>query len=140
MADRVTIWRFYHRASRSLLGDGRKVEVVGWTVVESSAGVELDILGEEKNEVARVAYVFHTEGENPAALVASFKEGLGFVPELTEFESFLRSDIVPRGARDDWFDVFDGGCAPGEQIYVLFPGSDKNRDEFRSCTREILCL
>lgn len=138
MADRVTIWRFYHRAARSLLGDGSKVEVIGWTPEESTAGIELAILAEERNEVARFAYIFHSAGENPAILVASFTQRLGFVPELTESESFMRADIVSKGAREDWFDAFDGGCAPGDQVFVLLPSSDKNRDEFRACTREIL--
>ena len=138
MAEQVTIWRFFHKSSHALLGDGKKVSVIGWTQIESVAGVEIDALGKEENQVARVAYVFHSPTQDPALLVAPFQNALGFVPEFSECETLIRSEIVPGGAREEWFDVFDGACQPDERVYVLYPGSEKNRESLRSDSRETL--
>lgn len=101
-------------------------------------GVEMDMLAEEENQVARVAYVFHSETEDPKLLVSPYRESLGFVPESEEFELLLRSEIVPKGARDDWFDVFCGTCRPDDNIYVLAPDTDENREMFRCDSIEVL--
>ena len=138
MADRVTIWRFFHRANHALLGDGQRLRIVGWTEEQMRDGAELDVLAKEENQVVRVAYVFHSETEDPKLLVSPYRESLGFVPESSEFETLLRSEIVPKGARDDWFDVFCGTCRPDDSIYVLSPDSDENRKKFRGDSSEIL--
>jgi hypothetical protein len=138
MADRITVCRFFHKASRALLGDGGSVEVIGWTAEQSRAGVELDELGKEENAVARLAYVVHSTPEVAVERLSEIKAGLGFVPERSEFETFEKDDVIKRGAREDWFDVFDGTYQLFGFIFVLFPESEETRDEFRRGSIEIL--
>ncbi len=138
MSDRVTIFRFYHPASSYLIGDGESATVVGWTEEMMIAGVDLDALSHHRNQIARVAYVFHTDKEAPESLISPFRETLGFVPETSESETLLRTEIVPNGARDDWFDVFTSECRPDDTVYVIFPDSPENREKFRSDSRETL--
>ena len=138
MTDRVTIWRFFHPANIALLADGRNVEVIGWTAEEAVDGMDLDQLAEEANQVGRVAYVYHSEAKDPESLVASFREALGFTPEFSECETLLREEIVSKGAREDWFDVFDGTCAPDENIYLLYPATEENLAALRRRSVETL--
>ncbi len=138
MSDRVTIFRFYHPANRMLIGDGESVTVIGWTEQEMTEGIDLDGLADHRNQIARVVYLFHSANEDPELLAFPFRESLGFVPESADSETLLRADIVPNGAREDWFDVFTSECRPDDSVYVLFPDSPENREKFRSDCRETL--
>lgn len=140
MADRVTILRLYHRASLALLGDGQRIAPIGWSAQEMLEGIELDVLAKEANQVARVAYVFHNEADAPMQLASAYIDALGFAPEISETDTLLRSETVPKGVREDWFDAFDEKCQPDETIYVIALGSEENREKFRSASSEILFL
>ena len=138
MTERVTVCRFLTKASRSLLGDGLSVSVLGWSPEQSRAGVDLADLGREENGLGRIGYIFHSSSAVPESARAKMQQEFGFHPANIECETFTRSAIVEKGGREDWFDVAEETARFLDSVYVLFPDSEGNRELFRTESRGIL--
>ena len=138
MTERVTVCRFLTKASRSLLGDGRAVSVIGWTPEQSRTGVDLADLGKEENGIGRIGYIFHSSPAVPESAHIRMQHELGFSPATIECETYDRSSVVENGGREEWFDVTEDTVRLVDSVFVLYPDSEETRDLFRTESRVLL--
>ncbi len=126
--------RFYHPCTASLLGDGRNVEILGWTAEQAKSGVELDALVGGDNYIARIAHVFGDSEEEMRIHEPDIIALLGMTPDRCAREVFTKDC----GAREIWFEEYANTFDLEETIFVLCPKNEATERLLLEAARFIL--